>query len=178
LQKGGNISSALNFQGDVNLAVTVDESTGDDSSSLKDVSVNINDLALTSSADGLAIADGITVNGNTSIVSLNNGIAYTPHGSILSFTPNKVLKFSNSITKSYVTITTQAKATIYVYSSSSSATASRQLRIKDDNATLATADIGTSTEISEVIFTVDSAGTYYIGSVSSSIYIYYIAIVY
>ena len=92
------------------------------------------------------------------------------------------MKVEDGVVKAGVEIVTEGNATITIYAMSGSSSAIRNLQIAtfDGEALsqLAVSGDVPGTGLVTVQFTVDEAGTYYIGSVSSGINVYYIEITY
>ena len=144
--------------------------------------VNISNLAITSTTEGAELVEGtgifasggLTIDGNKKEI---DGFAFTSRLKL-----GGTMKVSGGKVEAGVKIVTKGAATIVVYAISSSSTTTRTLR-------LATLDGGSLVNISENAgvagdaigkfeFEVSAAGTYYLGSKSSGINLYYIAVVY
>ena len=144
--------------------------------------VNISNLTITSTNAGVELVEGTGI-------SASGGLAIDANGKTIdgfTFTHRLKLggtmKVSDGKVEAGVQIVTKGAATIVVYAISSSSTATRTLRL----ATLQNGSLVSIVENSNVAgdaigkfeFEVASAGTYYLGSKSSGINLYYIAVVY
>ena len=144
--------------------------------------VNISNLTITSTTAGVELVEGtgisasggLTIDGNKKEI---DGFSFT-----LRLKLGGTMKVSSGKVEAGVQVVTKGAATIVVYAISSSSTATRTLRL----ATLEGGSLVSVVENSNVAgdaigkfeFEVASAGTYYLGSKSSGINLYYIAVVY
>ena len=144
--------------------------------------VNISNLTITSTTAGVELVEGtgisasggLTIDGNKKEI---DGFSFT-----LRLKLGGTMKVSSGKVEAGVQIVTKGAATIVVYAISSSSTATRTLRL----ATLEGGSLVSVVEngnvagdaIGKFEFEVASAGTYYLGSKSSGINLYYIAVVY
>ena len=158
-----------------------EEPTPDEPTVPTNVVINISDLAAGTTDGGELVAgSGVSASAGLSI----DGNKKTHEG--LNFTQRLKLggtmKVDGGVVKAGIEIVTEGPATITIYAISSSSSAERELQIATFDGTALT-QLDTFAGVSggsvvTVVFTVDEAGTYYIGSVSSGVNIYYIEITY
>ena len=153
---------------------------GDDAPELKDVSVNIGDLASGTTTDE-PIAEGITVSSGLTIESNSksaDGIDFTQRLKL-----GGTMKVEDDVVKAGVKFDINGPATIVIYavsSSSSDSTRTLQLATLTDGALVKLAESNPvdGSVVYKFEFTVEEAGEYYVGSTKSGINIYYLAVVY
>jgi hypothetical protein len=182
LANGGNMSSQVNFIGDVNdgdnrdISIEIGEFTSRDEIEIQNVYVGFDKYSGTL-ADGTSLASGITTNGEMAIKTTAKSV--TLHGNSSATSLTNFLQFAGggSATSKSLSITTTGAAKIYVYSISSNSSDTRYLKFWGDNLAETKKQTGT-TEVAESVFSVDSAGVYYLASAGSNINIYYLMIIY
>ncbi len=137
--------------------------------------INVNDL--TAAADGaeLVAGSGIYSTGGLTVTPNNKDILY--NGEEIAITKRIQTNGTGKIdTKSLKFEIANDNSVIILYAISGGA-AERSLFLKDSEGTdIETQSVGDGTYVSTVVFNVATAGTYYVGSVSSGINIYYIAV--
>ena len=145
------------------------------------VTVDVSNITIeTTTNDELVAGSGIYASSGLSIDSNTKSFEN------LTFTRRLKLggtmKYEGGVVKAGVKIVTNGAATIVVYAMSSSSSATRALHITtlaDGAFTTLMEDANVSgTNLVKCVFTVDAAGTYYLGSKSSGINIYCIEVLY
>ena len=144
--------------------------------------VNISNLTITSTTAGVELVEGTGISASGGLTIDANGKTIDGFTFTHRLKLGGTMKVSDGKVEAGVQIVTKGAATIVVYAISSSSTATRTLRL----ATLQNGSLVSVVENSNVAgdaigkfeFEVASAGTYYLGSKSSGINLYYIAVVY
>ncbi len=127
------------------------------------------------SGDGTVV---ITATADKSVAIDGNKKTYNG----ITFTQRIKLGGTGSATERSIKITTEGAATITVYALSSSGSEDRNLNLYDGNFTVMVNDQvaqgkPVDADLSELTYTVDAAGTYYLASADGGINVYYIKIV-
>ena len=147
---------------------------------LTNVHVNISDL--TSMTDGVELVPGTGISATTRLTLESHNKAMGCIAFSMRLKLNGTMSVIDGAVDRGIKIVTNGPATIVVYAISGSSTATRTLRLTTfDGETLvdvATNDGVIGTDIGRYEFTVTEEGTYYLGSKSSGINLYYIAILY
>ena len=143
--------------------------------------VNISDLTITTTTSaelvagtGIYASSGLSIDGNKKEI---DGFSFTKRlklGGAMGVSGGEATKAVKIVTKGAVTIV------VYGMSSSSSETRTLRLATLEDGALVNIAEnAGAAGDaIGKFVFEVSSAGTYYLGSKSGGINIYYIAVIY
>ena len=143
------------------------------------VIVNISDLENGKTTDvelvegtGISASAGLTIEGNGKEI---DGFEFTTRLKL-----GGTMKFENDVVKAGIKIVVDGPSTITVYAISGSSSETRTLRLctLTDGALVDVMvdETVAGDAIGKYVFTVDAAGTYYLGSKSSGINLYYIAV--
>ncbi|MCD8372520.1 MAG: Ig-like domain-containing protein, partial [Clostridia bacterium] len=172
VHKTANSSSGETSSGE---SYSEDTSSGGSQSVYADVEINISDFGeMKKIEDGFELGDGVSVYGSNLVIDGSNksygGISYTYR-----------LKTGKAVTSAAVKIVAKAACSVTVHLTSSSSEDTRQAGIfssQSISALIGETQTAPLSNIAELTFAISEAGTYYFGSTSGGINIYYISINY
>lgn len=141
--------------------------------------VNVSDLTITTTTDA-ELVEGTGISASAGLAIDANGKSIDGYKFTHRLKLGGTMKFEDDVVKAGVKIVVDGPATIVVYGMSSSSSAVRTLRLctLTDGALV---DVMINEEVAgdaigKYVFTVEAAGTYYLGSKSSGINLYYISV--